>query len=233
MEFQEVMDTLQTMGTAQNRKIYARHGAKGDMFGVSFANLKTLKKKIKKDHGLAVKLWHSGNVDAMSLATMIADPNALDEATLDDWLKQLDYYMMVDLFVGNIVTKTDFVKKKMEQWITSDEEYTGQAGWQLLSHMAQLNDSIPDEFFDPYIKQIEETIHTAKNRVRHSMNGALIGIGMHSDRLEKKAIEAAERIGKVAVDHGDTSCKTPDAIPYIKKARAHKKGKLNKAKKKA
>lgn len=228
MEFQGVMDTLEEMGTAQNRKIYTRHGAKGDMFGVSFSNLNKLKKKIKKDHDLGVKLWNTGNVDAMSLATMIVDPKALDEATLDEWLNSLNYYMMVDLLVGNIVTKTPYVKKKMEQWIESDKEYVGQAGWQLLSHMAQVDDDIPDDFFLPYIKRIEETIHTAKNRVKHSMNGAIIGIGMHSDAMEIKAIEAAERIGKVAVDHGDTSCKTPEAIPYIKKARAHKKKKQKK-----
>jgi hypothetical protein len=138
---------------------------------------------------------------------------------------------MVDLFVGGIVTKTSFVKKKMEKWIESDGEYIGQAGWQLLSHMAQTDNDIPDEFFEPYIERIEATIHSAKNRTRHSMNGALIGIGMHSDALEIKAIAAAKRIGKVVVDHGDTSCKTPDAIPYIKKARAHKKAKDAKKKK--
>ena len=28
-------------------------------------------------------------------------------------------------------------------------------------------------------------------------------------------------MGKVEVDHGDTSCQTPDAIPYIEKMWAH------------
>jgi len=33
----------------------------------------------------------------------------------------------------------------------------------------------------------------------------------------------AAAIGKVEVDHGETSCKTPDAVPYIEKALARKK----------
>jgi hypothetical protein len=37
--------------------------------------------------------------------------------------------------------------------------------------------------------------------------------------LEQKAIEIAREIGKVEVDHGVTSCKTPDAEAYIKKTR--------------
>ncbi len=40
---------------------------------------------------------------------------------------------------------------------------------------------------------------------------------------EAKAIEAAKRIGKVEVDHGETNCKTPDAAPYIEKAAKRKR----------
>jgi len=46
MTFAEVMKQLESMGTAQNRKIYARHGVPADkMFGVSYANLYALQKK--------------------------------------------------------------------------------------------------------------------------------------------------------------------------------------------
>ena len=51
------------------------------------------------------------------------------------------------------------------------------------------------------------------------MNSALIAIGIRNEDLERKAIEMAREIGKVQVDRGATSCKTPDAEPYIKKAR--------------
>jgi hypothetical protein len=45
--------------------------------------------------------------------------------------------------------------------------------------------------------------------------------------LQRQAIAAAKQIGKVEVDHGRTSCKTPDAVAYINKAvqRKWKKGK--------
>ena len=49
------------------------------------------------------------------------------------------------------------------------------------------------------------------------MNSALIAIGIRNEDLERKAIEIAREIGKVHVDHGATSCKTPDAESYIKK----------------
>ncbi|HDV4620595.1 TPA: DNA alkylation repair protein, partial [Bacillus anthracis] len=43
--------------------------------------------------------------------------------------------------------------------------------------------------------------------------------GIRNEDLEQTAIEIAREIGKVQVDHGATSCKTPDAESYIKKAR--------------
>ncbi len=48
MLLEEVMQQLEEYGTEQNRKTYKNHGAKEPLFGVSFANLKLLKKENKK-----------------------------------------------------------------------------------------------------------------------------------------------------------------------------------------
>jgi 3-methyladenine DNA glycosylase AlkD len=61
MTFKETMAELKKLGTAQNRKVYERHGAGKKMYGVSYAALTAMKKKIKQDHDLAVKLWNTGN----------------------------------------------------------------------------------------------------------------------------------------------------------------------------
>lgn len=55
------------------------------------------------------------------------------------------------------------------------------------------------------------------------MNGALISIGVFKPSFRDKAIDAAKRIGKVEIDHGETTCKTPDAVLYIEKASKHKR----------
>jgi 3-methyladenine DNA glycosylase AlkD len=76
-------------GTAQNRKIYAKHGAHDPMFGVPWSHLRILAKRSKKDHELALKLWDSGNYDARILATMIANPDRLTLKQVDRWAKEL------------------------------------------------------------------------------------------------------------------------------------------------
>ena len=49
--------------------------------------------------------------------------------------------------------------------------------------------------------------------------------------MEKEALAAAKRIGKVEINHGDTACKTPDAAAYIKKTVAYNKKKAKKRRK--
>jgi hypothetical protein len=72
---------------------------------------------------------------------------------------------------------------------------------------------------------IEAEIDTRANRVRHSMNGAMISIGARNTTLRKRATAAAKRIGTVQVDHGETNCTTPAAVPYIDKMWARKEAK--------
>jgi hypothetical protein len=63
------------------------------------------------------------------------------------------------------------------------------------------------------------------NRARYAVNTVVIAIGVYRPSLTRAALAAAKRIGKVEVDHGETSCMTPDAVPYIEKALQRKKAK--------
>jgi 3-methyladenine DNA glycosylase AlkD len=224
MEFAEVMQTLEEMGTAQNRKVYGRHGVKGEQFGVSLANLKKLKKQTKTDQSLAESLWATGNHDARHLATMVASPKKISEDTLDSWVKDLDNYVISDAFSG-LVNQTPFSQAKMEAWTEAESEWAGQVGWNLLAHLAMKDKTLPDDYFAPYLDTIAQDIHTRKNRVRYSMNSALIAIGIRNERLHTQALKVAEQIGVVEVDHGQTNCKTPDAIDYMERTLARQKQK--------
>ncbi|MGE1010123.1 DNA alkylation repair protein, partial [Bacillus cereus] len=201
-----------------NRKTYKNHGAKEPLFGVSFANLKLLKKKIKKDHDLAISLWETKNMDAMTLATMILDLKKVTTELLNKWVKEVDYYCLMDVLMTAICTSPIAIER-MEEWTKSGDEWIGRAGWSLLANIAIKNKTLQDDFFFPYLEEIKANIHNEKNRKKEAMNSALIAIGIRNEDLERKAIGMAREIGKVQVDHGATSCKTPDAEPYIKKAR--------------
>ncbi len=212
----EVMRQLDTLGTAQNRKIYARHGISSPVFGVSYANLGKLTKQIKTDHDLAEQLWETGNHDARVLATMIADPARMSAAKLVAWSQGLSNYVLTDAFSG-LAARSPAAPELMRKWTASAQEWTGSAGWNILGWLLRDAPALDDAALEKFVGDIETKIHTSKNRVKYAMNNALIGIGARNQKLEKLALAAAERIGKVEIDHGETGCKTPDAVAYIKK----------------
>jgi 3-methyladenine DNA glycosylase AlkD len=222
MNLKDTVAELQAAGTAQTRKTLARHGVGPDMFGVSYAVFGKLVKKIKQDHALALELWATGNHDCRTLAAMIADPATLTVREMDAWVKDLDNYVLTECF-ARLVARSPHAKERAEKWMAANGERIESAGWVILGCLAGADGELPDAYFEKYLDKIERGIHGAKNRVRHSMNMALIAIGGYRDKLTAKAIAASGRIGRVEVDHGDTDCKTPVAADYIRKMVARRK----------
>jgi 3-methyladenine DNA glycosylase AlkD len=105
------MKKLEKAGTAQNRKVYARHGVGKNQFGVSFGELRSLGKKLKGDTPLARALWKTGNQDARILATMVADPATFPEKTAESWVKQIRNYPLADEFAGGLVYETPYAQR--------------------------------------------------------------------------------------------------------------------------
>lgn len=217
----EVMAELEAVGTAQNRKIYARHGAKEPLFGVSHAHFKLMVKKIKKDHALALQLWDTGNYDARTLAMMIADPQKADPTLLDTWVADSGNYGINDAITA-YTAKTAYLRPKAEQWTQSPDEWPSTAGWGLMCYVSNTHKDLPDSYFEPYIQHIETSIHQQPNRTRYAMNNALINFGCRNAVIHERVKKAAAVIGEVYVDHGETNCETPIVTAYIERVLARK-----------
>lgn len=217
----EAMRELEKAGSEQTRKTYARHGATGPMFGVAFATLKTMTKRIGVDHELATALWDSGNFDARNLAVKVVDTSRMTPADLDRWVREGSTSRMCGGYAAMIAAETPHAAAKADQWLSAKSERERCAGWTLLGQMSSRDETTPDSWFEKRLAQIERTIHSAPNAEREVMNHAVIAIGCRSAALRKAALAAAKRIGNVEIDHGDTACKTADAAEYIEKAWAH------------
>ena len=224
MTLDEALAELSAVGTAQNRKIYGRHGVEDPMYGVSYAHQRRLAKAAKSAKSgvdLARQLWATGNHDARILATMVADPERLSDRELDDWVGAAENYVLSDALSGMLI-KDRRAQMRMETWTEAEVEWLGRIGWNLLARIAMTDSDLPDDYFLPYLETVEREIHRRKNRVRDAMNSALIAIGLRGPALEKRALAAAAAIRKVEVDYGQTGCKTSDAARYIAKAKAHR-----------
>jgi len=180
-------------------------------------------RRVGRDQSLARGLWATRNTDARLLACMVANPIQMTEDELDSWVSDISYYVLVDEFVASVASGKSGQRARMERWTFSARDWVAQAGWDLAAVLAMRDPDLGDRFFLDLLTKIEREIGQAGNRTRHAMNGALIAIGLRNEELEDAAIAAAARIGPVVVDHGQTGCVTPAAIPYIEKARAHQR----------
>jgi 3-methyladenine DNA glycosylase AlkD len=220
MTLDETMAVLEKAGSEQTCKTYRRHGGVGPMFGVSFATLKTLLKRIGVDHELALALWDTGNFDARNLAVKIADPALMSPADLDRWAA-VPTSQVCGGYVPSLTAEGPHARKRCDAWLAARDEAKRCTGWTLVGTLAMRDEDIPDAWFAARAAEIEQSIQAAPNERRKAMLNALIAIGCRSAALRKSVTAASKRIGPVEIDHGDTSCKTRELIPTLEKTWAY------------
>jgi 3-methyladenine DNA glycosylase AlkD len=219
MTYEEIMKKLEDLGTEQTKRIYLNHGVKEPYFGVKIGDLKKLVKYVKKDPELALKLYDSGNHDAMYLAGLSINPKLVSKETLEEWAEKAYWYMIAEYTVAGVAAESEYARELAKKWMDSDEEMMAVCGWSTYSNYLSIT---PDDELDlneisVLLNRVKNSVHNERNRVRYVMNGFVISVGSYVPALHEEATGVAESIGKVHVDVGNTACKVPLAKTYIKK----------------
>ena len=219
MTLNEVMAELEQYGSESTKKIFLKHGAKEPFFGVKVADMKKIVKKVKKNHGLSLELYNTGNGDAMYLAGLIADENKISKKDLDNWVKKATWQMISEYTVAWVAAESNYGFELGKEWIESEEEHIAAAGWSTLSSVMSIkkDEELDVDKLSALLDRVKNTIHHSPNRVRYTMNGFVIAAGSYVTALTDKAIAVAKAIGEINVDMNGTACKVPSAQDYIKK----------------
>ena len=227
----EIMADLELHGDPNIKKILLKHGVKEPFFGVKVEHLKTIQKKIKTHYQLAKDLFATGNADAMYLAGLIADDDNMTKADLQTWAQQAVSQNISEYTVPWVAAGSRFGYELALEWIDAAEEHIAAAGWCTLGNIAALkpDNELSLPAFTALLARVAETINTAPNRVKQTMNGFIIAVGAYILPLTNEAIATANNIGTVEVDMNGTACKVPAAVEYINKIKA--RGSLGKKKK--
>jgi 3-methyladenine DNA glycosylase AlkD len=225
MTKEEILSYLEEKGNEQTKKVYKKHGAKEPLFGVKVEDLKSLQKKIKKDHKLAMQLYNTGNSDAMYFAAMICDPSQMSMEDLDNWAEKAYWYYLSEHTVAPVAAEHPYGYEAALNWIKSDKENIASAGWATLSNIIVKKKAQKMDLrtIGELLGKIPSVIHGSPNRVRYTMNGFIIAAGGYIQEFTATCKSAAKKIGKVHVDMGGTACKVPDAVTYIDKVAARRK----------
>jgi 3-methyladenine DNA glycosylase AlkD len=228
MTFDEIMDFLKDHENPNGKKVLMRHGARDPFYGVRIGDLKKVVKKVQKNHELALKLYATGNSDAMYLAGLIADETRMSKQILREWVKDAYWYMLSEVTVADVAAETPYWNELSKEWMESEQEMIACAGWATYSAAVSIrpNEELDLEEISGLLKKVERSIHGAPNRVRYDMNHFVICVGSYIPDLSAEARKVAETIGKVSVDMGGTACKVPFAPEYI--SRVIERGNLGK-----
>ena len=194
----QVMMALQSKAKPENLEGMARFAIVGDTrMGVSVPEMRKIAKSIGKNHQLALDLWDTGVPEAMIVAGMIADPDALTEQEMEDLVVDINSWDICDQVCMNLFEKTPLANKKIHDWSTRDEEFVKRAAYALIACLAWHDKEAGDEEFIEYFPIISAGATDERNFVKKAVNWGLRNIGKRNLNLNARAIEVAHQINQI------------------------------------
>lgn len=216
MTLKETLKQLKALGNEKVRAQNAKSGAGDDQFGVSLGEIRTLAKKIKTNHELALSLWESGNVDAQFLATLLIQPKKLSAQEMDRMVRSVSFVRVADWLISYVVRQHPQKEALRQEWMTDDDRWAARAGWDLTAERVGKS---PDGLDIPaLLGRIESEMADAVPEVQWTMNNTLATIGIHFPKHRKRAIAIGEKLGvyrDYPVSKGCTSPFAPIWINFI------------------
>ena len=239
------MAALEALGDekrrAHNTKAWTGNpgGAAGlKQFGCATGDIRTLAKKIKTDHGLALELWKTGNIDAQLLAILLMKPGSLSAAEVDKMVRAARFAWVADWFNAYIVKEQPPAEKEAlrTKWMEDDDGWVARAGWNLtasrIAHAAKgaqvakrakaTNGAnagtagATDELDLPaLLNRIEAEMVAAPPETQWTMNAVLANIGIHHAKLRRRAIAIGEKLGVYRDYPCSKGCTSPFAPIWI------------------
>lgn len=213
MNLKETLSTLESLTDEKVRKQHLKNGARENLFGVRMGDIRTLAKKIKKNHALALELWKTENIDARMLAILILDPKELSAAEIETMVSSEQFTWAADWFYNYVIK--EYVNKEQfrEKWMNSKDVMLARAGWSLTSgRIARDAEGID---IPATLNRIESEMANAAPEVQWTMNSALVQVGIYHPSYREKALAIAEKLGIYRNYPVSKGCTSPFAPIWI------------------
>lgn len=199
MTKQEVLAWLKQRGTRRNVLGMARYGIVAKrVFGVSMGTMLSLKKRIGKDHALAIQLWATGWYEARLMAALIDDPARVTRSQMNAWARDFENWADCDTVCFHLFDRTPFAWEKARQWSNSPREFVKRAAFALMASLALHDKAAPHRRFRLFLPLIEKAARDERNFVKKGVSWALRGIGRRNPSLKTAARAVATRLARSA-----------------------------------
>ncbi len=221
MTLKEILKKFKALADPKAKEGMAKYGITSKkVYGISIPNLRKLAKEISKNHELAKELWKEGSREAKILASMIDDPELVDEKQMEEWVKDFDCWEVCDQCCLNLFWQTPFAFKKAIEWSKRKDEFVKRAGFALMAVLAWKDKKAEDNKFLKFFSLIKQQATDERNFVKKAVNWALRQIGKRNLKLNEEAIKIAKEIQKI--DSKTAKWIASDAIRELTKKQSEK-----------
>ncbi|MBU4338358.1 DNA alkylation repair protein [Patescibacteria group bacterium] len=197
MNYKTIISKLKSHKNPKNIAGMAQFGISAkNTLGVNIPIIRSMAKKIGKDHNLALELWGSKIHEARILASMIDEPSLVGKKQMGHWVRDFDSWDVCDQVCMNLFDKTEFAWTMPFEWSKRQEEFVKRAGFALMAALAFHNKSSDDKKFLKFFPIIKREAADERNFVRKSVNWALRQIGKRNKNLCSQALKLAREIKK-------------------------------------
>ncbi|MEX2116760.1 MAG: DNA alkylation repair protein [Bacteroidota bacterium] len=211
---------LKSLGSRRNIEGMARFGITSRrVFGVGTVPLRTLGKRIGRNHALAQRLWRSGYLEARILAALIEDPALVTSRQMDRWAQDFDNWAVCDGCCSIVFDKTPFAYSKAGTWSHSSREFVKRAGYVMMAVLAVHDKRASDAVFLKFFPHIRRGATDNRNFVKKAVNWALRQIGKRNRNLNTHTLRLAASIRQI--DSPAARWIAADAIRELRSKRNH------------
>ena len=193
MNSEQIIAYLTSLSDSTRLKEMEKFGINtSNTLGISLMELRKLAKKIGKNHDLALTLWKKDIREVRILAALIDIPHKVSEEQMDEWVEDFNSWDICDHCCIHLFDKTDFARKKIDEWSKRQEEFVKRAAFALIAVIAVHDKNASNKSFEKYFALIIRESTDERQYVKKAVNWALRSIGKRNLVLNKKAIETAK-----------------------------------------
>ncbi|GGB87635.1 DNA alkylation repair protein [Dyadobacter sediminis] len=209
----ETLSQLEALGSEKMHAFNKKHGVGNNQFGVKMGDIRTLAKKIKTNHQLALELWNTGNTDARFLAILLIDPKQLSSDEISGMVKSERFTHVADwLYTYVIKLHSDNEALRIE-WMQSEDPMCARAGWSLTSGCVARTPEVLD--LPALLDRIETEMPNAAPEAQWTMNSTLAQIGIRFPEYRARALAIGEKLGIYRNFPVSKGCTSPFAPIWI------------------
>ncbi|MEW4570274.1 DNA alkylation repair protein [Tautonia sp. JC769] len=213
MTLEHTMARLEALGNDRMRAQNRKNGAGENQFGVRLGDIRKVAKEIKADHGLAMELWETGNIEARLLAILLMRPKDLPAEEVDRLVRSVDFAQVADWLTAYVVKKHPDREQLRRAWMADGDPWAARAGWSLTSErIGKERDGLD---LPGLLDRIDAEMADAAPEVQWTMNFCLAGIGIHVPELRERAVAVGERLGIYRDYPVPKGCTSPFAPIWI------------------